>query len=93
MPEVNNNKFKIFSWAIGIIISIFIIFSGWIFAGMERINSRIDGHDSDIMESKIYLSAIQTDLKWIKEALNQIKDSGKLNNESFVKDGETDITE
>ena len=85
MPKINNKngnskfvRFKTFTWAIGLIMGVLILLSGWLFAGMERINGRIDGHDNDIVETKIFTGEVKTDLQWIKETLRDIKENGGI---------------
>lgn len=63
--ESKKVEFKIFIWAIGVIIVIF----GWVFSAYASINNKVDTFNSDIIKIQVQLSQIQTDIAWIKNNL------------------------
>lgn len=70
MSETRQEKyvtFKIFTWAIGIIIVVF----GWLFAVNNALSSRVNDVSSDSLVVQTQLAQIQADLVWIKNNLNK----------------------
>ena len=73
MLELNNKKvdFKVFIWAIGIILMLFVV----VFNVIGSINGKISETNGDVVEMKVMLGEIRTDLKWIKASISSVADN------------------
>ena len=68
MAETNGYvKWKVFIWTVSIILMLFTATWGMIGTAM----SKVDGTTGDIIEMKIMLQELQTDIKWIKHELDE----------------------
>ena len=65
MEKNNYVSWKVFSWAMGIVLTLFAMSFGFI-AGNA---SKVDSFNRDVLEIKVQLSQIQTDIIWIKNNL------------------------
>lgn len=82
MPENNNNR-KVPVWLIVILlVGIFTTVIGWVFVSVNRIDGRVEASvtelknhkaDANTLNSQILerLSSIETNLSWIKSALDK----------------------
>ena len=57
---------KVFIWAISVIIILF----GIAFTSIATLSNKIDGVQTQYIEIKTQLAQIQTDLVWLKEAMS-----------------------
>lgn len=67
-PKNKTVNWKVFIWMIGVIVIVF----GWIFAGMAAINGKLENHQDDMTEIKIFMSSVKADLIWIKAEIQKI---------------------
>ena len=69
MKMENNNyvNWKIFTWTMGIILTLF----GFSFGFINGNRAKVDSFNRDVLEIKVQLSQIQTDIAWIKNNLTK----------------------
>jgi len=72
--DENGEKFvrwAIFIWAIGIIFMLFTVLSGSVLAMQNKLETYKEQQNANNLEIKTQLSQIQSDLQWLKNALNK----------------------
>ena len=70
MTELNNKKvdWKVFIWAIGIILLIF----GWFALALSALNGKVEASEANNVEMKVMIAEIKNDVSWIKDKINTI---------------------
>lgn len=63
--------FKIFLWAVSLLLSIIIFFWGVYAFGHSNLNDRVNKIDISQTDIKCQLSQIQSDISWIKLTLSK----------------------
>lgn len=72
MPEVNQVKNRKVSWIVFVwVIGIITLALGWVFVGMNSLNGKVEASNNDMVEIKVLLSEVRTDVSWIKDKLNK----------------------
>lgn len=77
MENHNNLKNRkvswvVFIWAISVMTGLIILLSGWFFSGLASLNGEVKDTNDDIVEVKILLGKMSTDLSWIKDEIQKI---------------------
>ena len=78
MPEQNQNNLKnrkvswaVFIWAISVTTGLIVLLSGWFFTGLASLNGEVKDTNDDIVDVKILLGGMRTDISWIKDYMEK----------------------
>ena len=79
--ENNNNnskkfvRWQVFAWAFSILTFLIITMSSFFQSSIASLNNKTQVMDRDITETKIFISEIHTDMRWVKLTLEEIKNN------------------
>lgn len=68
--ENNGNKYvkwSVFTCVTGILLIAF----GWSLTAQSQLSNKVDGYNYQLLEIRTQLSQIQTDIRWIRQVINQ----------------------
>ena len=69
----NKVNFKIFTWAIGLIMVVI----AWVLTSQCNTNKRVDAIESSFSEISVDIGTIKNDISWIKNTINKTNATAK----------------